>query len=39
MRIYFDTSALVKDFVDEPGSLEVKSFFKEAVLQEEIDFS
>ena len=39
MRIYFDTSALVKAFVDETGSKEVKAFIAQIFSQKEVVFS
>ena len=39
MKLYFDTSALVKEFVNETGSAEVKQYVVEKVHQEDVVFS
>lgn len=39
MRIYFDTSALVKAFINEPGSDEVKMFISQVFPKNDIVFS
>lgn len=39
MRIYFDTSALVKAFVHEPGSDEVKTFIAQTFPRNDVVFS
>ena len=39
MKLYFDTSALVKEFVNETDSAEVKQYVVEKVHQEDVVFS